>query len=118
VETRVSTFFIGGEEMPRYKHNYSLKVFEQPFRSPITYKEIEANKKLKEIAIGKELSVISGNSVDHCKRKARDLIEKKLNRVVRSISVGPEGINAVVYAKDYKKSSKVYSDKKLNGVYR
>lgn len=104
--------------MPKYKYNYELKVFEQPFRSPITYKEIEANKKLKVIEVARPLSVISGNSIDQCLRKARDLIEKKLNRVVRSISVGTNAINAVVYAKDYKKSTKVYSDKKLNGVYR
>lgn len=104
--------------MPKFKHNYQLRVFEQPFRSPITLEQANANKKLIELKLSQENSVISGRSVDDCLKKARDLIEVKLKRIVRSVSVGEFGINAVVYAQEHKKSDRVYSDKKLNGVYR
>lgn len=95
------------------KHTYKLRVFEQPHKAPKTLQEAEENKAPKEIKLEPKEARIEGRNVDVCLKLAREFVEKKLKRVVRSVSIGPDGIYAVVYTETVKKGPKTMTEKRL-----
>ena len=95
------------------KHNYKLRVFEQPHKSPTTIEEAEANRVPPELKLDPSESIIKGSNVDTCLRLARELVEKKLKRTVRTVNIGPDGIFVVVYKETEKKGAQTMSEKRL-----
>lgn len=87
--------------MPKYRHTYELKVFEQPHRSKVgellTLEEVEANKTPIPLTIPPQLKMIQANSIDEIRRKACVVVHSDLGRMIRSINFGVNEIYAVVY---------------------
>jgi len=98
--------------MPKMK-TWKLKVLEQPVRSPKTPDEVEKNKNLKPLKMSQDM--VTARNIDAARKRVREILEKDMERVVRSVSVGPEGIFAVVYGPDEKKSSHRISRNRLYG---
>lgn len=100
----------------RKNHSYKLRVFEQPHKLPTTFEQAEENKTPKELDLDPSQSTVKGRNVDDCLKNTREFIEKKLKRVVRTVSIGPEGIFAVVYREDVQKDPKSMSEKRRLGI--
>lgn len=84
------------------RYNLDLRVFEQPVRNPKTLEEAEKNRTPRELTLEPKYRVICGRNFDMCRKLARDFAEKVLKRIVRSVSIGSDGISVVVYSDDEK----------------
>ncbi len=62
--------------------------------------------------------MIQSNSVDRARAMAREFVEVKMKRIVRSIAMGPDGIYAVVYTAEHQKGTHTMSENKKAAGYR
>lgn len=99
---------------PRYQ--LPLRVFEQPVRNPSTLEDVKRNQEAS-TPLENGQRTVKGRNPDEVLKKARALLEDD-GRMIRSLSLGPNGVTAVVYAPEEKKDPRTMSENRKRKGYR
>ena len=105
--------------MAKQRYNLELRVFEQPVRSPKTLEEANRNLNPIPLVLEPKDRVIRARNIDVARSMAKEIAEKTLGRIVRSVNICGstpgliDQIVVVVYNNDEKKSPDSISEKAL-----
>ncbi len=104
--------------MAKARYQLQLKVYEQPSdlraREAANLEELKANRK-PHLLPGDPV-IIRGRNVDDVLKNARAHLEGE-GRMIRSLSIGPDGISAVVYKLTVKKDPRTMKESDKAGAY-